>query len=73
MKGLPSHVVGFRAVGEVPMTEWRRVAIVSDVEKIRHFTDKAGHLAPGEYRGFRSSELNDAIVWAGEPEKVTSH
>jgi hypothetical protein len=55
------------------MTEWRRVAIVSDVEKIRHFTDKAGHLAPGEYRGFRSSELNDAIVWAGEPEKVTSH
>ncbi|HVU55198.1 MAG TPA: STAS/SEC14 domain-containing protein [Puia sp.] len=49
------------------------VAIVSDVEKIQHFTDKAGHLAPGEYKGFRMSKLNDAILWAAEPEKVTSH
>jgi hypothetical protein len=53
--------------------KWRRVAIVSDVEKIRQFTDKAGHFAPGEYKGFRSSELNDAILWAAEPEKIASH
>jgi len=60
-------------LGLKEFANWRRVAIVSDVENIRHFTDKAGHLAPGEYKGFRMSELNDAIVWAGQPEKVASH
>jgi hypothetical protein len=55
------------------MAKWRRVAIVSDVEKIRHFTDKAGHLLPGEYKGFKTYELNDAISWAAEPEKIASH
>ena len=60
-------------LGLKKIAKWRRVAIVSDVEKIRHFTDQAGHFAPGEYRGFKMSELNDAISWAGEPEKVASH
>jgi hypothetical protein len=60
-------------LGLKELVNWRRVAIVSDVEKIRHFTDKAGHWAPGEYKGFTMSELNDAILWAGEPEKVASH
>src|SRR5581483_7384821 len=60
-------------LGLKEIANWRRVAIVSDVEKIRHFTDNAGHFAPGEYKGFRTSELNDAIVWAGEPERVASH
>jgi len=35
MKGLPSNVIGCRLK---ELASWRRVAIVSDVEKIRHFT-----------------------------------
>jgi len=60
-------------LGLKELANWRRVAIVSNVEKIRHFTDKAVHLAPGEYKGFKTSELNDAILWAGQPERVASH
>jgi hypothetical protein len=52
---------------------WRRVAIVSDVEKIRHFTDTVSKWIPGEYRGFPISELKDAISWAAQPEKVGAH
>jgi hypothetical protein len=52
---------------------WRRVAIVSDVEKIRHFTDKAGKWVPGEYRGFPLAELKEAITWAGQPEQMPAH
>jgi hypothetical protein len=52
---------------------WRRVAIVSDVEKIRHFTGKAGKWVPGEYKGFPVAELKEAIAWAGAPEQIPAH
>jgi hypothetical protein len=115
LPGLPAHVIGFRASGEVTkkdydqvifpvvsqqvdktkklnyvfvvdtalgnftsgawvqdawlglkeLARWRRVAIVSDSEKIRSFTEKAGHFVPGEYKGFTTTELPVAIAWAG--------
>jgi len=52
---------------------WRRVAIVSDVEKIRHFTDKASKWVPGEYKGIPVAALKEAIAWAGAPEKTPAH
>src|ERR1700759_1744810 len=52
---------------------WRRVAIVSDVENIRHFTDKASKWIPGEYKGFPMAEIKDAVEWAAAPEKLAVH
>jgi hypothetical protein len=52
-------------LGLKEMAHWHRVAIVSDEENIRKFTDTAGHFVPGEYKGFPMSELNQAITWAG--------
>jgi hypothetical protein len=43
---------------------WRKIAIISDVEKIRNFTDNISFLLPGEYKGFPVSELTAAIRWA---------
>jgi hypothetical protein len=51
-------------LGMKEMAHWHRVAIVSDEEKIRHFTEMAGHFVPGEYKGFKTDELNKAIDWA---------
>jgi hypothetical protein len=48
---------------------WRKVAIISDVEKIRNFTDGISFLLPGEYKGFPVAQLNDAIRWAATEEK----
>ena len=48
---------------------WHRVAIISDVERIRRFTDAISHLLPGEYRGFTTDDLEEAIRWASTEEK----
>jgi hypothetical protein len=52
-------------LGLKELARWRRVAIVSDSEKIRGFTNMAGHFVPGEYKGFTKLELPVAIAWAG--------
>ena len=51
-------------LGLKELAHWHRVAIVSDEERIRKFTDTAGNFVPGEYKGFSMSELNQAINWA---------
>jgi hypothetical protein len=50
------------------MARWHRVAIISDVEKVRNFTDTISRLLPGEYRGFPASRLEEAIRWAASEE-----
>lgn len=60
-------------LGLKELFKWNRVAIVSDSEKIRSFTDKAGHLIPGTYKGFTKGQLDEAINWAalGETQTVS--
>src|SRR5882757_7879850 len=48
---------------------WRKIAIISDVEKIRNFTDNISFLLPGEYKGFPVAQLEDAVRWAAMEEK----
>lgn len=43
--------------------KWHRIAIVTDVEKIRRFTDVHTYFMPGKYKGFELSELEKAIEW----------
>jgi len=45
------------------ITKWHRTAIVTDVAKIRRFTDVHTFFMPGKYKGFELSELEKAIEW----------
>lgn len=48
------------------LTKWNRAAIVSDVEAIRTFTDIFSIVIPGEFKGFKHEELQEAIDWVSE-------
>ena len=48
------------------ITKWNRAAIVSDSEGITKFTDVFSFAMPGEFKGFKKNELQDAIDWAAE-------
>jgi len=47
-------------------SKWRKVAIVTDQEGVEWLTDISRHFIPGESRGYKLSELNDAIEWVSE-------
>ncbi len=48
------------------LTKWNRAAIVSDSENIIKFTDAFSVAMPGEFKGFKKTELQQAIDWASE-------
>ncbi|PBQ32418.1 STAS/SEC14 domain-containing protein [Sphingobacteriaceae bacterium] len=48
------------------LTKWKRAAIVSDLDAIRTFTDAFSIVIPGEFKGFKHSELDKAIAWVSE-------
>jgi hypothetical protein len=52
------------------LSKWNRIAIVSDVDAIRSFTNFFSYLVPGEFRGFEHKELDIAIDWVSE--KISS-
>src|SRR5882757_662289 len=56
-------------LGMKQFASWRKVAIISDVERIRNFTDNISFLLPGEYKGFPVSQLEDAVRWAATEER----
>ncbi len=56
-------------MGLKELARWHKVAIISDVERIRRFTDTISHLLPGEYKGFPTHLLEDAIRWASMEEQ----
>lgn len=53
------------------LARWHKVAIISDVEKVRNFTNTISRLLPGEYKGFAVSDLQDAIRWAASEETIS--
>src|ERR1700744_1399719 len=58
-------------LGLKELSLWHKVAIISDKEKIRNFTDSVSRLLPGEYKGFPADRLDDAIRWAATEEQDT--
>lgn len=57
-------------LGLKELARWHKVAIISDVERIRRFTDTISHLLPGEYKGFPTHLLEEAIRWASTEEQA---
>lgn len=50
-------------MGLKKITKWRRAAIVTDSNAINKFTDIFSVLVPGEFKGFKHEELDDAVHW----------
>lgn len=53
-------------VGIKHISQWHRVAIVSDQNAVKKITDIFGHLVPGEYKGFAIAELEAAKTWVSQ-------
>lgn len=45
------------------LSEWKKIGIVTDQKGVRKFTDMFSVVAPGEARGFRHNQLEQAIAW----------
>jgi hypothetical protein len=49
-------------------TKLNKVAIVTDQKGVEWLTDISRHFIPGESRGYKLSELEEAIAWVSEEE-----
>jgi hypothetical protein len=47
------------------LTRWKKIALVTDVDWMRHATRLFGWMTPGEMRHFPMAERDAAIAWAG--------
>lgn len=45
------------------LTQWKKMAIVSDQKSVENFTDLFSYVSPGEAKGFSHDELTEAITW----------
>jgi hypothetical protein len=55
-------------MGMEHLTGWKRIALVTDVDWMRHLTSLFGWMTPGELRQFPVAERDQAIAWAAEPD-----
>ena len=55
------------SVGLKHRSAWRRMAVVTDKDWIRHASAAAGWLAPGEFRIFDSAQEAEATAWLAQP------
>ena len=51
-------------VGIEHLRAWKRIALVTDIEWMRHVTRLFGWMTPGELRQFPLARRADAIAWA---------
>ena len=54
------------SVGLKHRSAWRRMAVVTDKDWIRHASAAAGWLAPGELRIFDPAQQADATAWLAQ-------
>ncbi|PWB24156.1 STAS/SEC14 domain-containing protein [Flavobacterium sp. HTF] len=48
------------------IAKWNRAAIVTDSDTIISFTNGFSYIVPGEFKGFKKSEYDEAITWVSE-------
>jgi hypothetical protein len=73
------HVLGERLESHTPGAVWddtklglshfrsfERIAVVTDLERVRALVDAAAWSVPGEMRLFSNAERNEAEAWVGE-------
>jgi SpoIIAA-like len=50
-------------VGVEHLRAWKRIALVTDIEWMRHMTDLFGWMTPGETKTFSLTQRDAAIEW----------
>ena len=53
-------------IGIKNITKWNRSVIITDRDSIIKFTDTFSIFVPGEFKGFRKDEFNEAVKWISE-------
>jgi|GEM_PF-162458 len=48
---------------------WKRIAIVTEEQQVRKFTDFFNYVAPGKSKGFTHDQITDAIEWVSQKER----
>jgi hypothetical protein len=43
--------------------KWNRAAVVCDFDNIISFSNSFNYIIPGEFRGFKTAEFNQALNW----------
>jgi hypothetical protein len=51
-------------MGAGHLSQWKRIALVTDVEWMIHVTSLFGWMTPGELKHFPLAERGEAIAWA---------
>jgi hypothetical protein len=51
-------------VGVEHLRDWKRIALVTDIEWLTHMTSLFGWMTPGEVRHFPLARRDEAIAWA---------
>jgi hypothetical protein len=51
-------------VGAEHFPAWKRIALVTDIDWMRHMTELFGWMTPGEVKVFPLAQRGDAIAWA---------
>ena len=59
-------------VGLAQRSRWRRMALVTDKDWIRHGVSAFGWLSPGELRVFEPGEREAAIAWLTTADGTTA-
>ncbi len=50
-------------LGVKNLLRWNRAAIVTDLESVIKFTDAFSKVMPGEFRGYRKAQVQEATDW----------
>lgn len=53
-------------VGVEHLRAWKRIALVTDIEWMRHLTALFGWMTPGEIRVFPLDERAEATAWVAD-------
>jgi hypothetical protein len=56
------------AVGLKHFTKWHKMAIISESTAINNFTDVFSYISPGEAKGFRHVQIDEAKKWVSSYE-----
>ena len=51
-------------VGFSHFRSWRRIALITDIEWMKHLTSLFGWMTPGETKVFAMAEREQALAWA---------
>lgn len=53
-------------IGLKHFTQWNKIAVVTDQKAVEKFSDIFGYIVPGDSKGFKLAELEEAKKWVSQ-------